>query len=132
MYLPVSQSCDQSHELVWHVRQQEAHAFHSWAGSQCQCWDSSCCLGSAAKIQDKVLLWWLNTIVLGLLCMSTSKLLTLLRNARLIRNSNVYHCVYKILPLDPTVGQLTLPYVFITDLFRMYTDIIILFITIYY
>ena len=64
--------------------------------------------------------------------MSTWKLLTLSRNTLLIRNSNVYHCVYKILPLDPTVGQLTPTYVFMIDLFRMYTDIIVLFITIYY
>ena len=46
--------------------------------------------------------------------------------------NSIYHSVYKILPLDPNVGQLTPPYIFIIELFRMYTDIIVLFITIYY
>ena len=43
--------------------------------------------------------------------------------------NSIYHSVYKILPLDPNVGQLTPPYIFIIELFRMYTDIIVLFIT---
>lgn len=85
MYLPVSRSCDQSHGLVWHARQQEARAFHNWARSQCQYWDSSGCLDSAAKnARQSLTVWWLNTIILGLLCMSTWKLLTLSRNALLI------------------------------------------------
>lgn len=47
-YLLVSRNCDQSHEQVWHVRQQGVRAFRSWAVSQCQCSGFSCCLGSAA------------------------------------------------------------------------------------